>query len=55
MEAPLLNTAGWGAFYVTTRDPPAAPRYTYGICTYFVAKLIRKRKAKNDTLEYFVH
>ena len=39
---------------VTARDPPAPPRYTYGICTYAVDKLIRKRKAKGDTLEYFV-
>ena len=54
MKAPHLNTAGWGAFYVTARDPPAAPRYKYGICTYAVDKLIRKRKAKGDTLEYFV-
>ena len=28
--------------------------YKYGICTYAVDKLIRKRKAKGDTIEYFV-
>ena len=32
----------------------SAPRYKYGICTYAVDKLIRKRKAKGDTIEYFV-
>lgn len=39
---------------VTERDEPVAHKYKYAICSYAVEKLIRKRKAKGDALEYFV-
>ena len=52
--AAQVAAVGRGAFSVIARDPPAAPRYKYSICTYAVDKLIRKHKAKGDTHEYFV-